>query len=50
MKTMKHVPAKAVGIESILDVILQILSVIEAFLRVFGIEINLGGLFGGGTA
>ena len=50
MKTITHVPAKAADIEAILDIILQILSVLEAFFRVFGIEIDLGGLFGGGDA
>jgi len=47
MKTIQQVPAKAQSIEAILDIILQILSVLEAFFRVFGIEIDLGSLFGG---
>ena len=35
---IKVVPAKAANIESILDIILQIINVIEAFFRLFGIE------------
>lgn len=40
----KAVPAKAANIESILDIILQILNVIEAIGRVFGIDFD--NLFG----
>lgn len=36
------------NIQTILDIILQILSVIEALARVFGID--LSNLFGGGAA
>lgn len=43
---IKTVPAKAANIESILDIILQILSVIEAIGRVFGINFD----FFGGTS
>lgn len=43
---IKTVPAKATNIESILDIILQILSVIEAISRVFGINFD----FFGGTS
>ena len=32
------VPAKAANLESILDIILQVINVIEAFFRLFGIE------------
>lgn len=38
------IPAKAQGIEQILDIILQILNVFEAILRIFGID--LGNFFG----
>ena len=41
---LTQIPAKAQGIEQILDIILQILNVFEAFLRIFGI--NLGAFFG----
>ncbi len=37
-------PAKAWDIEVVLDIILQILNVLDAFARIFGI--NLSGLFG----
>lgn len=33
-----NVPAKAANIESVLDIILQILNVIEAVFRLFGIQ------------
>ena len=39
MKVTK-VPAKAQSIEQILDILLQILNVIEAFLRIFGIDLS----------
>lgn len=41
MKIRKHTPAKATSIEAILDIILQILSVLEALLNFLGIELDL---------
>ncbi len=40
---LSNVPAKAANIESILDIILQILNVLEAIGRLFGIDFNFGG-------
>lgn len=40
---IKTLPAKAINIESLLDIILQILNVISAFTSLFGIDLSFGG-------
>ena len=39
----KRLPAKAANLEMIFDLILQVLNIIEAIGRIFGISFNIGG-------
>lgn len=40
---VKNLPAKAINVQSLLDIILQVLSIIDAIGRIFGIDFDLSG-------